>query len=126
MRIRELFENINSAFDETKFISKNHKGDYETDYDLVDDLVYYMNEDDEMYRRHLYPAIEKALHSLNRKKNADCTVFEKAVEECYKSYTKKFPIRYIPDALDNDLREQTCSKLFDALKRDFDEGKYKN
>lgn len=126
MRIRELFENVNSTFDENKFISKNQKGDYEPNFDLVDDLVYYMNEDDEMYRRHLYPAVERAIQGLNHKKNIDSSVFSKAVEECYRAYTKKFPIRYIPDELDHGLREEACAKLFDNLKKDFEEGKYKD
>ncbi len=126
MRIRELFENVNSAFDENKFISKNQKGTYEPNFDLVEDLVYYMNEDDEMYRRHLYPVLAKAVHGLSKKKDINCSIFEQAVEECYKSYTRKFPIRYIPDELDQGLREQACSKLFDNLKKDFEEGKYKD
>ncbi len=126
MRIRELFENTNAVFDENKFVEKNQKGKYEPNFDLVEDLIYYMNEDDEMYRRHLYPVLAKALQSLSGKKNIDCSIFSRAVEECYKSYTKKFPIRYIPDELDNGLREQACTKLFDNLKKDFEEGKYKN
>ena len=126
MRIRELFENVNSTFDENKYISKNQKGDYEPNFDLVEDLVHFMNEDDEMYRRHLYPAVSKVLLSLSGNKKVDRSVFEKAVEECYRSYTKKFPIRYIPDELDQGLREETCSKLFDNVKKDFEEGKYKD
>lgn len=126
MRIRELFENVSAAFDETKFVEKNQKGQYEPNFDLVEDLIFYMNEDDEMYRRHLYPALSKALQSMTGKRNIDSSVFSKAVEECYRAYTKKFPIRYIPDELDNGLREQACTKLFDDLKKAFEEGKYKN
>ena len=58
MRINELLEA--KKFDDSDFV-KDTEGNREIDYDLTEDLVFFMNNDDEVYRRHLYPSISKCL-----------------------------------------------------------------
>ena len=126
MRIRELLEHVNSTFDETKYIERTQDGNFEPNFDLAEDLSFYMHDNDEMYRRHVYPAVVKCLQAESGKRKLSSNIFEKAVDECYKSYTKKFPIRYLPNELDKELKEQVCSKLLDDFKKHHSEGKYKD
>lgn len=123
MRIRELLEN--KQFDDLEFVKKD--GDKEEiDYDLVEDLVYFMNNDDEMYRRHVYPAISKCLGDLKTNRKTSPSVFEKAVQECYKNYIQKFPIRDLKDSLEPKLFKEACKKLHEETCSHYEEGKYKD
>lgn len=122
MRIRELLEN--TQFDDLEFVKKDGNPG-ELDYDLVEDLIHYMNEDDEMYRRHLYPIITKCIERMNSNRMPSASVFKDAVSECYKSYVQKFPIRQLQDDLQDDLVREACKKLHEETCKHFEEGKYK-
>lgn len=110
MRIVELFENNN--FDETEYV--NHAKD-EIDYDLAEDLVFFMNNDDDNYRRSVYPAVVKCLEAIKKKKSVNPSVFKHAALECYQSYQQKFPIRSLPTDLDEDLCNEVCEKMYDEV-----------
>jgi len=110
MRIVELFENTN--FDEKEYINKEEG---KIDYDLAEDLVFYMNNDDDVYRRSVYPAVVKCLEAMKQKKSAKPSVFKQAAVECYKSYQEKYPIRSLPDTLDEDLCNEVCEKMFNEI-----------
>ena len=86
MRIRELLEN--KDFNDLEFVKKNGHSE-ELDYDLVEDLIHYMNEDDDAYRRHIYPVVSKCINSMKANRKTDSSVFKNAVAECYKTYIKK-------------------------------------
>lgn len=120
MRITDLLESQN--FDESDFISE--KG--ELDYDLVEDLSYFMNHDDDTYRRHVYPNIVKCLHSLEKKKDTNPSIFKNSVVESYKQYIKQFPIRQLSDELDDKTLNNVCKKFYEDLVKHVDEGKYKD
>lgn len=123
MRIKELLENFN--FKEEDFVKQN--GDKrELDYDLVDDLIHYMHNDDHVYRRKVYPVLIKCIDRINGHKSTDPEMFAEAVKECYKSYAKKFPIRELPDELDEDTCEKTCKKMHDEIREHVKTGKYKD
>ena len=56
MRIYELVEG--KIFKDSDFTQQT-EGGREINFDLVEDLVYFMNHDDNIYRRNFYPAIIK-------------------------------------------------------------------
>jgi hypothetical protein len=123
MRIRELLENTN--FKETDFIKKT--GDkHELDFDLVDDLLHFMHNDDHAYRRHVYPAVIKCIDVIKTKQPTHSKMFAEAIRECYKQYKKKFPIRILPDELEEETLKKACSKFHDDLKEHVKAGKYKD
>lgn len=123
MRIRELLEG--KLFKDLDFIKQEESG-RSIDYDLAEDLAYFMHNDDDTYRRHTFPTIVKCLEVLKSKKSTKPSMFKSAVEESYKNYLKKFPIRELPDALDKEMFEEVCSKLHDDFCKDEEEGKYKD
>lgn len=123
MRIQELLEN--ASFKEDDFIKKS--GDKEEiDYDLADDLVHFMHNDDHSYRRHVYPVIIKCLSLAKNKKPIQSTMFAEAIKECYKAYSKKFPIRVMPSELDEEQLAEACGKVHDDFLKHVKDGKYKD
>ena len=110
MRIEELFENTN--FDDSKFINEK---DGSIDYDLAEDLVFFMNNDDDVYRRSVYPAIVKYSSALEKRKPVNPSVFKQAALESYRSYTEKYPIRTLPSELDEELCNEVCELMFKEI-----------
>ena len=123
MRIQELLENAN--FKQEDFVKKTGDNE-EIDFDLPDDLVHFMHNDDHAYRRHVYPVISQCTILLKKKKPTQSKMFAEAIKECYKIYSKKFPIRALPDELDEEQLEETCNKIHDELVKHVKEGKYKD
>jgi hypothetical protein len=123
MRIRELLEN--KFFKDLDFVKSTEKG-RELDFDLVEDLVHFMNHDDDVYRRHVYPSIANCLDRANSKRSINSDVFKPAVESSYKLYVKKFPIRELPESLDDKTVNNICKKMQEDFKQHLADGKYKD
>jgi hypothetical protein len=123
MRIRELLEG--KKFNELDFIEHEEDG-RKINYDLAEDLIHFMNEDDDVYRRHTYPAIAKCLDRVSAKHPTKHGIFEPAVKESYRIYTKKFPIRELPDELDSKVCKEICSKIHEEVLEHIKDGKYKD
>lgn len=112
MRIIDLLEE--KSFDETKYINKE-KG--EIDYDLAEDLTFFMNNDDDVYRRAVYPAIVKCAEAFKQKTSCKPSVFKNAALESYRVYTEKFPIRALPENLDEELCNEVCEKMYKEVQQ---------
>ncbi len=122
MRIRELLEG--KFFKDDDFVTKTEKG-REINYDLAEDLIYFMNHDDATYRRHMYPNITKCIDISERKKKPAASIFKKAVEESYKRYIKEFPIRELPEDIEEELCNEICDKIRETVCKDIADGKFK-
>jgi len=122
MRINELLEN--KHFKEDDFVQKNGEG-REINFDLAEDLIHFMNQDDDVYRRHTYPAIANCMDKLESKRDPSINIFKPAVENSYKLYVKKFPIRELPDSLDEEMCKQICEKIHEDVIQHINDGKYK-
>jgi hypothetical protein len=123
MRIQELLEG--KYVDYNDFVKQS--GDKrEIDFDLTEDLIHFMHNDDDVYRRHLYPSITKCIDSIHGKKSTNLKVFEPAVKHSYKLYIEKFPIRELPTELSNKMMERICNKLHNDTLKDIKDGVYKD
>ena len=122
MRIQELLEG--KKFNDLDFVTKEN-GKRSINFDLVEDLVHFMNQDDDVYRRHTYPAIANCLDKISAKRKPSANVFALAVKEGYKIYTRKYPIRELPDEIDSNVCEQACSKMHEEVLKHISEKKYK-
>lgn len=123
MRIKDLLEGKES--DDLKWVSVSEDGTREPNFDVADDLVFFMNNDDDTYRRHTYPSIAKCIKFKESKRQTAPVMFEKAVQESYKNYIKKFPIRELPDELDEKTCKAACDKLHEEFSQHHNDGKYK-
>jgi hypothetical protein len=122
MRIHELLEG--RFFDDSKFIKHTADG-RELDYDLSEDLIHFMHNDDNVYRRNVYPTIAKCIDLVKAKKPTDLKLFRNAVEESYKEYVKQFPVKELPHKLENKMCEEICDKMHEDIIQHIKDGKYK-
>ena len=123
MRITELLEG--KKFNDLDFIKKD--GDKNTiDFDLVEDLIFFMNNDDDTYRRHVYPAVASCIECLENNKNTGASMFKEAVVNSYNNYIKKYPVRNLPDNLEGKLFKETCEKFYEEICTQHSNGKYKD
>lgn len=123
MRIVELLEG--KKFNDLDFVNRS-EGKNEINYDLAEDLSFFMQNDDDTYRRHMYPAIAKCLEMVKHKKKVSPMFFNNAVKESYKNYVKKYPIRELPESLDDKACKEICEKVHDDFCKHYEEGKYKD
>lgn len=124
MRIRELLEG--KKFNDLDWVRKDGEGKEEIDFDLTEDLVFFMNNDDDVYRRHVYPSISKCLERIKSNQDVSPSMFKNAVAESYKSYVKKFPIRHLPNSLDEKQFEDACKKMCEEFREHHDDGRYED
>ena len=124
MRIIELLEG--KDFDDLQFVKGHEDGGREIDYDLPDDLIFFMNHDDDVYRRIVYPSVSKCVDRIDNNQKTTPSLFTNAVKESYKQYVKKYPIRELPDELDEEACNEACKKMHEEVCKNHSEGKYKD
>lgn len=125
MRIRELLENRDFKDLDNMFKPEGDEDDG-IGYDLLEDLAFFMNNDDDAYRRHFYPSIVKCIHLVKNKQKTTPSLFHEAVKESYKEYLKKFPKRELPDELDEKMFKEACEKIHEEVRNHISDGKYKD
>lgn len=123
MRIRELLEN--KYFNHRDFVNITDDNKREINYDLAEDLIHFGHNDDHAYRRHLYPVIADCISRMKAKKPIHSEMFKPAVEPLYQEYLKKFPIRELPESVDDKLCTEICKKMKEDFNKHYSEGKYK-
>ena len=118
MRIQDLFEN--KSFDDTEFINKEEGT---LDYDLAEDLTFFMNNDDDVYRRSVYPAVVKCINAFEKKTSVKPSVFKQAAVESFRAYAAKYPIRSLPADLDEELCNEVCEKMYNDVQESLSDKK---
>jgi hypothetical protein len=121
MRIKDLLENAH--FKSEEFVKQTDDGN-EIDYDLTDDLVFFLNNDDDAYRRYLLPAVHKFIDKQQAGEEPKYTIFKTAVADGYKQYTKEYPMRELPNEIDTKNWKSACKQLFDTVSKDMEDGTY--
>lgn len=119
MRIKDLFENKYQDFKE--FVDPK-KGLL---FDLAEDLIYFMNNDDDTYRRHVYPSVSNCLNKIKSNKKVDPLIFKAPASESYKNYRAQYPIRELPDELDEKTLNEVCHKYYEEICKHVEEDKFK-
>jgi hypothetical protein len=102
MKIKELCENFPHKLPENKD---------KLPYDLAEDLMFFMRNDDDFYRKHYYPHIVKIKGHVKQGRDLSPKVFAPMVHHAFECYTEKFPVRELPEALEKDFIEDVCGKL---------------
>lgn len=120
MRIKDLLES--KAHDFSEYVDAEQG----LTYDLAEDLVYFMNHDDDTYRRHVYPSITKCLDLLDSKKETSPGLFKTAALESYKNYCQQYPIRELPSSLDEKTLKEVCKLVHEEVCTHKSDGKYKD
>jgi hypothetical protein len=104
MKIRELFENFPDKRS-TDLVE-------EVPFDLGEDLIYFMKNDDDFYRRHYYPQLIKCKHELKKRGDVSNSFFEDVVKKAFECYSNKFGVNTnLPESLEEEEFNTVCEKL---------------
>jgi len=122
MRINELCESIDKELTEKPY---DPEDPHDLGFDVREDLAFFMNNDDHVYRRHTFPAILKVKDLVESGKQTDYKLFDKAVKECYNIYQDKFTGHKLPETLDQALIDDVARKLHDEEIERIKNGDYK-
>lgn len=106
MKIQELTESF--RFKESDYVTRDKSG-RAINYDLLEDVVYFINNDDEIYRKLVFPLIIKYKHP-------DPTHCIPVIQQGYESYKKRYPIKLLPDTLSRVQLEKAGSLLSEICK----------
>jgi hypothetical protein len=74
-----------------------------------------MNNDDTVFRNHVYHSVAKCESMLARKQKTDASMFKTAVLESYKKYAEEYPIRELPIELDSKICDAVCKKVHEDI-----------
>ncbi len=81
------------------------------DFDLNDDLIFFINNDPEFYRKDYYPFIRQFKKHCNQDREVKVSAFAPIVKKAFGHYQNTFPVRGLESNLSEaDLRE-ICEKL---------------
>lgn len=86
--------------------SKNELG-----YDLKDDLICFMRNDPQFYRKDYFPVINKFVEYIKDGKNVQSRAFESLVVKAYEQYQKKFPVEGLEPSLKKEMCEEICNEI---------------
>ena len=89
------------------------------DFDLVDDLMFFMKASPAFYRKHFYPTIEKFHSRCKNNQVPDASFFKPLVSSAYKVYVNKYNLNELDDELPVDMLKEICLKLKHAELQSF-------
>ena len=104
MKIRELFESFSPTDKEGDLTEK-------AEYDICEDLVFFMNNDDEFYRRHYYPHLINCKNAIKRGHDIKAEAFRSVVKKAYECYLEEFNEEILPESLSEQDFSSICEKI---------------
>jgi hypothetical protein len=95
------------------------------DIDLLDDLEFFMNNDNQFYRRIYYPMLMKLKKIVKTGKSCDDNFFRSCVDQAIPIYIKKFNISGNEKSVFTDVdRDEVARKIFGQEKERIEKGEY--
>jgi hypothetical protein len=96
----------------------------ELGYDLKDDLVFFMNNDPEFYRKQYYPAMLKFKKYCKEDKRIQSRAFNNLVNDAYDFYKTKFPVEGLDEMLNKETCESICEYILELETKNVKDGHY--
>jgi hypothetical protein len=93
-------------------------------YDLMDDLVFFMNNDPEFYRKRYYPTMLKFNKFCKSHRRVAPRGFMNLVSEAYEVYRNKFQVEGLNAKLDKEMCEKICKHIHEQETKNCKEGMY--
>jgi hypothetical protein len=85
--------------------------DKKIDFDLADDVIYFMNNDPEFYRKEYFPFLTKFQHHCDAGRQVTPKAFFPVVKRAVENYKLKFPMNELEEALNDGQITEICEKL---------------
>jgi hypothetical protein len=101
--------------------------DLKIPYDVVEDVVVFMRNDPQFYRKDFFPALSKVadLHRAGKPIDKNKCLSD-MVERALEGYCKKFNVaRMVDEVFTNEDREQIINKVFSEEMEEIQKGEYK-
>ena len=94
-------------------------------YYVVEDLKIYMTQDNNFYRKHIFPKMSEVQAAVNAGSKYNKKMLLPAVEKAIPEYLQKFDIKKRPEEFMNDSQKLECiSSILKDEMDNFREGKY--
>lgn len=81
------------------------------DFDLTDDLVFFMRNDPGFYRQQYDPFLQKFNRHCDAGRSVSAKAFIPIVKKAFESYKNSFPVEGMEQHLSNEDLEEICNKL---------------
>jgi hypothetical protein len=129
MKITEMFDKKMSdigdlADDDMIYHKPVSNSDKEYVFKLGEDLVFYMNNDDDFYRRHYFPVLKLCKNKHDHNMNFSHRVFKPVIKAAYDQYKQKFPMRELDEQLSEEQCEKIARDVYEQELMNFKDGKY--
>lgn len=98
----------------------------EPDFDLHDDLIFFMNNDPEFYRGEFYPFLVKFKRHCEGGRSVRAKAFEPMVTKAYDMYKNKFPVNELEENLSQHDLKDICEKIQGQSLKDYHDEKRKD
>jgi hypothetical protein len=91
----------------------------ELDFDLADDLIFFMRNDPSFYRTSYFPLVSKFTNRCSKDSTPGPVFFKDIVTDAYKQYKEKFQVEALEEELSIDMLKEICTKIHKEEFEDF-------
>lgn len=95
--------------------------DKSQDFDLHDDLIFFMKSDSDFYRSNLFPIESRLQDKLESDEKTTPAIFKEVVKKAYKIYKDKFSVDHLDEELSMEDLKEICTKLYSEHVNEFKE-----
>lgn len=81
------------------------------DFDLQDDLIFFMRNDPQFYRKDFHPFQQKFARHCDANRGVSAKAFESIVKRAFECYKDLFPVEGLEDTLSKQDLQTICEKL---------------
>ena len=96
----------------------------ELGYDLKEDLICFMRNDPEFYRKSYFPVMHKFKEYINAGKSVTPRAFENIVKHAYECYNNKFQVEGLDADISQEMCEEVCNEIHRSELEFIQDGKY--
>ena len=89
------------------------------DFDLADDLTFFMRNDPSFYRTSYFPLVSKFTNRCRKDSTPGPAFFKNIVTDAYKKYKEKFQVEALEEELSIDMLKEICTKIHKEEFEDF-------
>jgi hypothetical protein len=94
------------------------------EYDVAEDLIFFMNNDPMFYRQNYYPSMLKFMDCNKSGKPFESSSLRPMVKKAYEMYFHRFPVKNLQKEIDSELLDGVCSKIYETELENIKTGHY--
>ena len=107
-----------------EIFSHNPEEAFAPDFDLSEDLQFFIRNDPEFYRKYYFPFIVRLKEAKANKTKFSAKAFESLVKHAYNVYRDKFNEENLPTNIDDEVVKEICANLYREELKNIEEGNY--